>query len=605
MAVTQPPNIDAPPVAPQRKDRNTFAGRVDAFLTWLITAVAQFLALAANVFNNAQEAYNSAAQALASADAAAAAAKTATLTANAAMFDPAFAYGQGQAAIAPANLQVYRRKSAGVSVADPSTDPNNWQRAINDPFGAVDALNITGDTALTLNSRNVLRVAATIKNTSLRLPVATSINNANGTYLIKNIGAYPLALRDSAGTLLAVLPGGGASGIFACEDFSTVAGTWLVMVPENIGAIATGAATFWATAVCNWISVSAIPGVADKALIAWCAGGNMYAAIASRSGATMVSVGAPVTLGAGNASTNNGSMCVAMSATAAFVASPNPATAAYGLYALSLNVVTNTVTVGYSLANAYGAVPTAFIDPQPQVLDATRAAWLVAFSNTVYLMLAQHNGSAVPAFSVQALNELNGAASAAIAHVGNGNLMLVGAAGGSLNSTAGTAITSLGVRSWGSQNVIDLSSGASNLMFSQGNNRAAVISGISGTSAGSRDKTFTVVSSGGAPNMPSGHRHFPSGSVSGSNSYLASAVVGTTYCLFGSTYSARGHGMRLMRYANDALFEFAYSWPDDMPHVASNFMSWRVAGVGGQFAIAASLDASGYPQVVLLEVCKV
>jgi hypothetical protein len=193
--------------------------------------------------------------------------------------------------LSPLNLQVYRRKTAGSSAGDPSIDPANWQRAFNEAFSAVDVLTISADLALTAVIRNVLRVASTVKNSSIKLPSANSLSNTNGTYLIKNTGALPLPVRDNAGTLLAVLPGGGASGIFACEDFSTAAGTWLVIAPENMAAIATGAATVWALASCSWCYISSIPGAADKALVAWISGGAMYAAIATRSGSGAVSIG--------------------------------------------------------------------------------------------------------------------------------------------------------------------------------------------------------------------------------------------------------------------------------------------------------------------------
>lgn len=57
MAIVTPPTITpAPTPAPQRGDRTTFSNRVDAFVTWLTLAVAQFAAVAANVAANATEA---------------------------------------------------------------------------------------------------------------------------------------------------------------------------------------------------------------------------------------------------------------------------------------------------------------------------------------------------------------------------------------------------------------------------------------------------------------------------------------------------------------------------------------------------------------------
>lgn len=57
MAIETPPTIDPAPLpAPQRGDRTTFSSRVDAFVTWLTLAVAQFAAVALNVAANATEA---------------------------------------------------------------------------------------------------------------------------------------------------------------------------------------------------------------------------------------------------------------------------------------------------------------------------------------------------------------------------------------------------------------------------------------------------------------------------------------------------------------------------------------------------------------------
>ena len=66
MAVQIPPTITPVPTpAIQRNDRATFSNRVDAFVTWLITGVSQFGAVATNVYNNAVDAAASATTALA------------------------------------------------------------------------------------------------------------------------------------------------------------------------------------------------------------------------------------------------------------------------------------------------------------------------------------------------------------------------------------------------------------------------------------------------------------------------------------------------------------------------------------------------------------
>ena len=85
MARVTPPPIDPVPTPPiQRGDRATFSSRVDAFIRWLTTAVAQFQAAATNVYNNTVDAFQSATSASTSAGNAAASAGQAATSATAA-----------------------------------------------------------------------------------------------------------------------------------------------------------------------------------------------------------------------------------------------------------------------------------------------------------------------------------------------------------------------------------------------------------------------------------------------------------------------------------------------------------------------------------------
>lgn len=118
---TQPPNITPTPTpAPQRGDRTTFSGRVDAFIMWLTTAVGQFAAVATNVYNNAAEAFQSALTATAQANAALA-------VAGVQVFNPSKAYAAGEAAYSLINGQTYRRITAGTSATNPANDQVNWR----------------------------------------------------------------------------------------------------------------------------------------------------------------------------------------------------------------------------------------------------------------------------------------------------------------------------------------------------------------------------------------------------------------------------------------------------------------------------------------------
>lgn len=104
---------------PSTNDQDNFDPRADDFVSRLPLFELQATALEANV--NAKEL-----SAISSAATATAAMLAALAVSGAAMFAPATAYGQGQAAISGVNFLVYRRKTAGTSAADPSADAVNW-----------------------------------------------------------------------------------------------------------------------------------------------------------------------------------------------------------------------------------------------------------------------------------------------------------------------------------------------------------------------------------------------------------------------------------------------------------------------------------------------
>lgn len=144
MPTTPPTNTPAPEL-PIRHVKATFSDRVDAFVTWFVSAMGQAYALALNCFNNAKEAYDSAVAAanwagLAS-DKAAAAAGSANGAAesmlaaaainNAAMWASGTTYQQYQVAVSRITLKTYRKSTTAATstggVTDPANDPANWQ----------------------------------------------------------------------------------------------------------------------------------------------------------------------------------------------------------------------------------------------------------------------------------------------------------------------------------------------------------------------------------------------------------------------------------------------------------------------------------------------
>lgn len=133
MSQTTPPTITPAPTAPQRGNRTTFSGLVDAFVTWLIAAVAQFQALGTNCYNNCVDAFNSAvasaasaASALGYANNAAASATAAAVASGVGAWVSGTTYAIGDCRYSPIDFRTYRRKTAGAGTTDPSADATNW-----------------------------------------------------------------------------------------------------------------------------------------------------------------------------------------------------------------------------------------------------------------------------------------------------------------------------------------------------------------------------------------------------------------------------------------------------------------------------------------------
>lgn len=181
MAQTAPPAITAAPTpAPQRNDRTTFSARVDAFVTWLIAAVAQFAAVATNVYNNAVDAYNSAV-------AAAASQAVATAAAN---FKGTYASRAGAAAV-PYSVShlgkfwMLLSNLADVTTKVPGTDAE-WQ-----VIGAVPWIRKTGAYGATSGDR--IKASTTGGGWNLTFPAAPAdgdeieVQDVDGSFYTNNL----------------------------------------------------------------------------------------------------------------------------------------------------------------------------------------------------------------------------------------------------------------------------------------------------------------------------------------------------------------------------------------------------------------------------------
>jgi hypothetical protein len=236
MAQTAPPTIDpAPSPAPQRNDRNTFSARLDAFVTWIIAAVAQFAALALNVYNNAVDAFNSATAAANSSAAAAASAAASATASGATMFNPATTYTQGQPAISGLDFQVYRRKTAGSSATDPKNDPTNWAPSV---IGiGVGGASSSGNTTLVAASAGAQRITTTAPGQRVTLPDATTCQKHSAYFNVFNAGEYDLAVCNNGGQVKGfVRPF--TNVVVGLADNSTANGLWNLNGAQAVGVTA-------------------------------------------------------------------------------------------------------------------------------------------------------------------------------------------------------------------------------------------------------------------------------------------------------------------------------------------------------------------------------
>jgi hypothetical protein len=226
MAQTTPPTITAAPSpAPQRADRTTFSTRVDAFVTWLITAVSEFGAVATNVYNNAVDAYNNAVSAAASASSAAS-------TAGVTKWISGTSYTEGNTVWSPIDFYTYRRKITGAGATDPSADTTNWINIGTEKISNKDASG--GYAGLTLFALNCRNVADTV--TSLLTNTATAVR----TWTMPDKDGT-VSLLDDRGLVLLGSATASNTALINFTDLDTAAYesyelTWEGVIPDATGA---------------------------------------------------------------------------------------------------------------------------------------------------------------------------------------------------------------------------------------------------------------------------------------------------------------------------------------------------------------------------------
>ncbi len=225
---TTPPTLNTPPAdTPIRGQRSTFSDRLDAFITWLVAACPQYIALALNVYNNALEAFNSADSANTAKLGAEAAQSAAAATANVTKWITGTNYAEGVCTWSPTDYKTYRRKApGGVSVTDPAADSAGWT-AVGSTSGITSANveTLAADKVLNSSSPKLQILTATTFGRILKFPAANTLTVADPALTVINDGDYPIGITNGADQLFGqILPGDKI--VFALPDTGSVAGIW-------------------------------------------------------------------------------------------------------------------------------------------------------------------------------------------------------------------------------------------------------------------------------------------------------------------------------------------------------------------------------------------
>lgn len=243
--------ITALPDAPSRTDPATFSDKSDALLGALATfvtetnlvageCVSNTAAAAASVVDAAAEVALAAAQVALATTQADNAATSATASAQSALVAGAVVwvsgttYAIGDTRYSPINFQTYRRTTSGGGTTDPSLDSANWTKALAP--GVTSVTTATGMTTLT-STGTLLKITPAAYGVAVTLPDATTCSVGGPLHIIDNLGAYPVRVLNSSGTLLGFIFAGVVSHV-SLIDNSMAAGVWAVENSELVGASA-------------------------------------------------------------------------------------------------------------------------------------------------------------------------------------------------------------------------------------------------------------------------------------------------------------------------------------------------------------------------------
>jgi hypothetical protein len=125
--------------------------------------------------------------------------------------------------------------------------------------GSATTTSISADRTLTALSTRLQAITATTSNLSVLFPDATTMETGGPVFVIQNAGIISFSVKNSAATLLTVVPPGQSASFYLVNN-GTSAGIWVVrLIPTAVAAFSYGSVTtINAVATCTALTVAVL-----------------------------------------------------------------------------------------------------------------------------------------------------------------------------------------------------------------------------------------------------------------------------------------------------------------------------------------------------------
>lgn len=269
-----------------------------------------------------------------------------------------------------------------------------WANVPNPDVGGGADAPITTSVTLANNASVVQSVDMSSNAQSVKLPPATTLTKGGRKFVFLGVGNRTFGVRDNAGTLLTVVPAGGAAELHL-RDNTTAAGSWgvtgrgLEPALTLVDYTATSGFTAWEVA-CR---------LTDTLSLHFLASSNPYLyAVAADSTPGASSVGTP-TFVDGVLVLNSLYHCFRISDTQAIAFWSTTGTVTYKAAVLTVDPATKAVTVGTAASTTVGFLQNVTFTGRPAMAQLTPTLYVVMFeeggSGNILSLAVSVSGSAV------------------------------------------------------------------------------------------------------------------------------------------------------------------------------------------------------------------